>query len=105
MHCYSYDLKLAEKLTKENITLGIGGILTFKKEENLKKIVKKLDISNFLLETDSPYLTPEPLRGHINEPYNITYIAKTIAQIKDISYEKVLEETTNNAKRQFGLKI
>lgn len=103
MHCYGYDLELAEKLAEDKITLGIGGILTFKKEENLKEIVRKLDISNFLLETDSPYLTPEPYRGKKNEPLNIKYIAQKIAEIKNITYEKVLEETTKNTLRQFAI--
>ena len=71
MHCYSYDLEMAKKITSQGITLGIGGILTFKNEKNLKEIVRTLDLSNFLLETDSPYLSPEPLRGKQHEPYNI----------------------------------
>lgn len=105
MHCYGYDLEMAKKLIKKNITLGIGGILTFKNEEKLKEIVKKIDIKNFVLETDSPYLTPEPFRGHINEPYNIKYVAKKIAELKNLEYEKVLKETTKNAKRQFDLNV
>ena len=105
MHCYSYDLEMAEKLTNQNITLGIGGILTFKNEKTLKEIVSKLDLKNFVLETDSPYLTPEPFRGHINEPVNIKYVAEKIAQLKNITYEKVLEETTKNAVRQFDLNV
>ena len=104
MHCYSYDLNMAKKLEKENITLGIGGILTFKNEIILKEIVKELDMKNFVLETDSPYLTPEPFRGHKNEPYNIKYVAKKIAEIKNIEFEKVLEETTKNAKKLFDIK-
>jgi TatD DNase family protein len=58
-----------------------------------------------MLETDSPYLTPEPFRGKKNEPYNIIYVAKKIAEIKDISLEKVLEITTQNAINQFDLKL
>lgn len=103
IHCYSYDLEMAKKLTNQKINLGIGGILTFKKETTLKEIVKEIDIKYLLLETDSPYLTPEPHRGHKNEPYNIKYVAKKIAEIKNLDYEKVIEETTRNAKRQFDL--
>ena len=105
MHCYSYDLEMAKKITKNDITLGIGGILTFKNEKKLKKIVKEIDLKYLLLETDSPYLTPEPFRGKKNEPQNIKYVAKKIAEIKDIDEEIVLKETTNNAIRQFNLKI
>lgn len=103
MHCYSYDLPLAKLLINNNITLGIGGILTFKNERKLKEIVKEIDIKYILLETDSPYLTPEPHRGKKNEPVNIKYVAKTISEIKNISYEKVLNKTSENAKRQFGI--
>lgn len=105
MHCYSYDLNHAKELIKEGITLGIGGILTFKKETILKEIVSDLDLSSFLLETDSPYLTPEPFRGKKNEPINIIYVAKKIAELKNISCEKVLEETTKNALKQFNIKL
>ena len=105
MHCYSYDLELAKKLTKKDITLGIGGILTFKNEKTLKEIVKEIDLKYLLLETDSPYLTPEPFRGKKNEPINIKYVAKKISEIKDIEENIVLKETTNNAIRQFNLKI
>ena len=105
MHCYSYDLEMAKKLTKKDITLGIGGILTFKNERQLKEIVKEIDLKYLLLETDSPYLTPEPFRGKKNEPQNIKYVAKKISEIKDIDEKKVLKETTNNAIKQFNLKI
>ncbi len=103
MHCFSYDLPLAQILTQNDITLGIGGILTFKKEKELKDIIKDIDIQYLLLETDSPYLTPEPNRGKKNEPANIKYVAKAISEIKNIPYEEVLKKTTENAKRQFGI--
>lgn len=103
MHCYSYDLKTAQKFIEENTVLGIGGILTFKKEETLKEIVKELDIKNFVLETDSPYLTPEPLRGKRNEPINITLVAKKIAELKNMEYEEVLNITTQTALKQFNI--
>jgi len=62
-------------------------------------------MENFILETDSPYLTPEPFRGHKNEPVNIKYVAAKISQLKGIEYTKVLEITTQNAIRQFDLNI
>ncbi|MBR3229898.1 MAG: TatD family hydrolase [Bacilli bacterium] len=105
MHCYSYDLEMAKKLTQNDITLGIGGILTFKNEKTLKEIVKEIDLKYLLLETDSPYLTPEPFRGKKNEPQNIKYVAKTISEIKEIDEKIVLKEITKNAIRQFNLKI
>lgn len=107
MHCYGYSLEVAKELLKinPNIKFGIGGILTFKNSKKLKEVVEYLDMSNILLETDSPFLAPEPLRGTTNEPYNTKYIAEYIANMKGISYEEVEDITTNNAIIQFDLKI
>ena len=105
LHCYSGSLEMAEKFVKINTKFGIGGVLTFKNEKKLKEIVTKLDLENFVLETDSPYLTPEPLRGKKNEPINIKYVAKKIAELKNIDINEVFKKTTNNAKKLFDLKI
>lgn len=104
MHCYSYDLSMAKKLTKKGISLGIGGILTFKNETKLKQIVKNIDLKYLVLETDSPYLTPEPHRGKKNEPSNVKYVAEKIAEIKNITKEEVIKITTQNAKKLYNLK-
>lgn len=104
MHCYSYDLSLAKKLTEKGITLGIGGIVTFKNETQLKEIVEQIDLKYLVLETDSPYLSPEPKRGKKNEPINIKYIAQTIAKIKNNKIEEVFSQTTKNAKKIYGIK-
>lgn len=103
IHCYSYSLEMAHNFIEIGAMLGIGGVLTFKNSVKLKEIVEKIDIKYLLLETDSPYLSPEPLRGRVNEPYNIRYIAEKIAEIKGISLEKVFSETSENACRQFDL--
>jgi len=105
LHCYSGSLEMAKKFIPLNTCFGIGGVLTFKNEKKLKEIVKELDLKNFVLETDSPYLTPEPLRGHKNEPVNVKYVAKKIAELKSIDEKEVLKITTNNAKKLFDLKI
>lgn len=105
LHCYSGSLEMARRFIKINTKFGIGGVLTFKNEKKLKEIVKELDLENFILETDSPYLTPEPLRGHKNEPQNIKYVAKTISELKNIDINEVFETTTNTAKNLFDLKI
>ena len=104
LHCYSGSLEMAYKFIKLNCTFGIGGVLTFKNEKKLKEIVKELDIKHFVLETDSPYLTPEPYRGHKNEPKNIYYVAVKIAELKNMEIEEVLKQTTANAKRIFDMK-
>lgn len=104
LHCYSGSLEMAQKFISLNAKLGIGGVLTFKNEKKLKKIVKEIDTKYLLLETDSPYLTPEPLRGHKNEPKNIIYVAQKISEIKCKNLEKILEITTQNAISTFDIK-
>ena len=105
MHCYSYSLEIAKELVKLNVKFGIGGVLTFRNSKTIKEVVKYLDLSNILLETDSPYLAPEPVRGTKNEPSNVKYIAEYIANLKNIDIEKVKEITTNNAISQFDLML
>jgi len=105
LHCYSGSLELAKEYIKLGAKLGIGGVLTFKNEKKLKEIVKELDLKNFVLETDSPYLTPEPHRGKKNEPANVKLVAQKIAEIKGFSVEEVVKITTENALLQFDLKL
>lgn len=105
MHCFSGDVDYAKKIIGLNLYLGIGGILTFKNEKTLKDVVEKLDTKYFVLETDSPYLTPEPFRGHKNEPVNIKYVASKIAEIKKENITNIFEVTTNNAISIFDLKV
>jgi len=103
IHCYSGSLESAKELIKMNCKLGIGGVLTFKNGKKLQEVVKNIDLEYLLLETDSPYLSPEPFRGKKNEPNNVIYVAKKIAEIKGINVEEVLLKTTNNAIYQFDL--
>lgn len=105
LHCYSSNIEMAKRFKKFNIKFGIGGVLTFKNSSKLKEVVKELNLSDLLLETDSPYLTPEPYRGKKNEPFYTKYVAEAIAKIKEVEYEKVLEITTQNAISQFDLNI
>lgn len=105
LHCYSSNIEMAKRFKKFNIKFGIGGVLTFKNSSKLKEVVKELDLSDLLLETDSPYLTPEPYRGKKNEPSYTKYVAEAISKIKEVEYEKVLEITTQNAISQFDLNI
>ena len=105
MHCYSSSLEVARDLIKMNVKLGIGGVVTFKNGVKLKEVVQNIPIENLLLETDSPYMSPEPLRGKQNKPYNCYLIAKKIAELKGISLESVFKITTSNAISQFDLKL
>lgn len=103
LHCYSSSIEMAKKFFNMNVMFGIGGVLTFKNEKKLKKVISFLDLNKILLETDSPYLTPEPFRGKINTSLNIPLIAKKVAEIKNVDVEKILEITTKNAISQFDL--
>lgn len=105
MHCYSYSLEMAKQLLKYHVKFGIGGVLTFKNSKELKKVVESIPLEYLLLETDSPWLSPEPFRGQKNEPKNVILVAQKIAGIKNISLEIVLKITTQNAMCQFDLNI
>mgnify|MGYP004518604821 FL=1 len=104
IHCFSGSLEMAKKFISLGFLLGIGGVVTFKNSK-LFEVIEKLELTNIVLETDSPYLTPEPSRGKINESSNIFYIAQKIAEVKNISLENVAKITTENAIRTFDLPI
>ena len=104
IHCFSGSLEMALEFVNLGCKLGIGGVLTFKNSGRIKDVVKYIDISNLLLETDSPYLTPEPFRGKRNEPYNIIYVAQVIARIKGLSVSDVLEITKRNSYSLFDFR-
>ena len=82
---------------------GIGGVVTFQNGKKLKETVEYIPIGNILLETDSPYLAPNPYRGKRNSSLYLPLVAKEIAQIKGMDYDEVVEITTRNAKRLFRI--
>lgn len=102
LHCYSGSLEMAKLYIEKGYMFGIGGVLTFKNSK-LKDVVKEIPLQNIILETDSPYLAPEPKRGSVNEPKNIKLIANCLAKVKETTIEEVTEITTSNAKRLFDL--
>lgn len=104
IHCFSGSLEMAKRFISLGFLLGIGGVVTFKNSK-LFEVIEKLELTNIVLETDSPYLTPEPNRGKTNESSNIFYIAQKIAEIKNIPLENVAKITTENAIRTFDLPI
>lgn len=104
LHCYSGSVDMAKKLLKLDVFFGIGGVLTFKNGKVLKEVVSQIPLDHIVLETDSPYLTPEPFRGEKNEPKNIILVAQEIARIKNITVDEVLKVTTENAIARFDLK-
>ncbi|MDD4187923.1 MAG: TatD family hydrolase [Bacilli bacterium] len=95
IHSFSGSYETAVKLINLGFKLGINGIVTFK-NTNLRRTLKKLKISNILIETDSPYLSPEPLRGTKNEPKNLVYIASILAEIYDINLDNLAKYLEKN---------
>ena len=104
IHCFSSSLEMAKKFIKLGYKIGIGGTVTFKNSKKLQDIVKQIDLEDILIETDSPYLSPEPYRGKKNRPANVYYVALKISELKNISCEEVLKITNENAMYQFDLK-
>jgi len=101
-HCFDSSYEDAMKLIDLGFLIGIGGILTFK-NSNLRETIAKIGIEKLVLETDSPYLSPEPYRGKRNEPANILYIAEMLQKITSIPLPKISQITTKNANELFDL--
>ena len=97
LHCYSGSVEMAREFVKLGMFISVGGIITFKNAKNIIEVIKDIDLSYILLETDSPYLTPEPYRKYKNEPKYIPVIASKIAEIKGIDVCEVRDVTTSNA--------
>ena len=88
-------------IKKLGFKISFGGILTFKNSVVAPEVCKIADLTDIILETDCPYLTPHPYRGCVNEPKYTTYVAQKIAELKGISYDSVVEQTTKNALKLF----
>jgi len=101
IHCFTGNLTDAEKCIQLGFYLGISGMVTFSKS-NLAHIIQSIDLSNLVLETDSPYLSPEPYRGKRNEPAHLLYIAHKVAGLKKMSLEEVALATTRNTQDLFS---
>lgn len=103
LHCFGLDQAYANQLIELGLVLGIGGIITYPKNEQLQEIVKTIDLKNVVLETDAPWLPPQSARGKQNHPKYISEIAHFIANLRGISFDQVAQQTTENAKRVFAL--
>ena len=102
VHCFSYGKEMARESLDMGLSLGIGGVLTFKNARKLVEVVEYAPLESLLLETDSPYLAPVPNRGKRNSSLNIPYVVAKIAEIKGVSWEEVEEITWKNSFRVFG---
>ena len=103
MHAYSGSLDMALKFIKLGYCLGVGGVVTFKNAKNIIEVIKNIDLKYIVLETDAPYLTPEPYRGKKNNSSYIPLIAEKVASIKGISSLDVASITSNVASELFDL--
>lgn len=103
VHCFSGDAALAGELVSLGFSLGITGVITYKKSNELRSLVKKVPLTKLLIETDCPYLSPEPYRGKPNEPAYVNHTHQALAKALGITPEEVASVTTDNARRLFSL--
>lgn len=101
IHCFTGNLEFAKNLLNLECLISFSGIITFKKSTELRDVVKYVPLERMLIETDSPYLSPDPLRGKSNEPANVKIVGENIAKIKEVSFEEVAKLTTENFKNFF----
>jgi len=104
VHCFTGTVAWAEKFLDLGAYIGITGIVTFPKAQNVRDVVNIVPIDRLLVETDTPYLAPVPERGKQNHSANLPYIAEKIAEIKNKTVSEIAADTTGNAKSFFGLK-
>ena len=103
IHCYSYSKEMALEYVKMGYLIGVGGVVTFKNAKKLKEVVQAVPIEQIVLETDCPYLAPTPYRGKRNSSLYLPYVVQAIAELKGMTEEEVLERTTENARRFYGI--
>ena len=103
IHCFSYGVEMAREYLDMGFSIGVGGVVTFKNGKKLKEVVEYTPLDSIVLETDCPYLAPEPYRGKRNQSAYLEYVAEKIAEIKNVSKEEVIEITRNNAMNIYGL--
>ncbi len=104
VHCYSYSAEDAEEYVRLGFMIGVGGVVTFKNGKKLKEVVSRIPLTSIVLETDAPYLAPEPNRGERNTSLNLKYVVECISEIKGISLKDTEDTTFENAMRLYRLK-
>lgn len=103
LHCYQGSAEMAREFIKLGFYIGIGGPITHTNNKKIRRMVKQIDIGHMLVETDSPYLSPEEKRGEKNTPLNLKYITRKISEELDINEDEFVKITTENAKRLFRI--
>lgn len=102
-HCYSGSVDFAMRLLELGYLLSFTGVLTYKNAKKAAEVVRAAPLDRLMIETDAPYMAPEPFRGKRNSSLYVYRMAEAIAQIKDVPLEQVIEQTTENGKRLFGI--
>jgi TatD DNase family protein len=102
IHCFTEDEKMAKKCLDAGYTLSFSGIITFKNAQYLRDIVSMVPLEQLLVETDSPYLAPSPFRGKVNQPAYVTEVVRKVAEIKNVTYQKIADTTSSNFRNLFG---
>lgn len=103
LHCFSGSLEMAKKYLEMGLYLSFAGPVTFKNAKTPKEVAKSIPLERMLVETDSPYLTPEPNRGKRNEPLNVRYVAAMIAELRGLTFEEIATKTSRNVKELFKI--
>lgn len=103
IHCFSYSRELALEYVKMGYYIGVGGVVTFKNARKLKEAVAEIPMERILIETDCPYLAPEPNRGKRNSSLYLPYVVEAVAELKGLTPEEVEETSYRNAMELYGL--
>lgn len=101
MHCFSESWEVAKIALNQGFHISLSGTVTFKNAVNIKEIARRIPLDRLLVETDAPYLTPEPYRGKTNQPGYVKYVAEEIARLRGLPYEEVVSATSDNFFRLF----
>ncbi len=102
-HCFSGSAEFMKECVKQGWYIAIGGVVTFKNAVKMKDVAREVPLDKLVLETDSPYLTPVPYRGKPNKPAYVRYVAEEISKIREVPLEEIIDITTTNAERFFGI--
>lgn len=103
IHCFSYSKEIAKEYVKMGYYIGVGGVITFKNGKKLRETVEEIPLESIVIETDCPYLAPEPYRGKRNSSELLSYVVEEIARIKEVTKEEVEKVTFENARKLYGL--
>lgn len=103
IHCFSEDLAFASRALALGFVLGIGGPLTYPKNETLRSIFKTVPLESIVLETDAPFLPPQNIRGQKNSPVSVRTVAYALAELRDVPYQKIAKTTTETARKLFNI--